>query len=107
MAIGHQEIYLRGSTCPDVFEQADPAVFALLGTGPQCQHLFVASHVHSQRCQDDRRIGLVPMAHTEMDPIQVEDAPVLLQPSFTPGSELLLEIAVEATDGTRAGSHSH
>src|SRR6266699_1326948 len=47
------------------------------------------------------------MTNAEMDPIEVEDAPVPLQPALPPGFELLLEIAVEATDGTGAGGHSH
>jgi len=47
------------------------------------------------------------MTHVEMDAIKVEDASVLLDPGLTPGGELLLQIAVESTDRTHAGSHSH
>src|SRR5947207_15790386 len=107
MTIGHDEIDLDGSPCPEVFQHTEPALFTLLGTGPQCQHLLVASQVHSQGCEDHRRIGLVSMTHTEMDPIQAEDAPVLLQTALPPGGELLLEILVATADSTGGGGPAH
>ena len=33
MTVGHDEIDLRRSTSSDVLKDADPAIFALLGTG--------------------------------------------------------------------------
>src|SRR5690348_13288406 len=46
------------------------------------------------------------MAHAEMDAIEIEDTPVLLQRTLAPGSELLLQITVQATDRADTGSHS-
>jgi hypothetical protein len=46
------------------------------------------------------------MAHAKVDTIEIEDTPVLLQPAFAPGLELLLEILVEPTDGTGTWGHS-
>ena len=46
MTVGHDEIHLRRSTPSDVLKDADPTLFALLGTGSQCQHLFVSSQIH-------------------------------------------------------------
>lgn len=107
MAVGHDEIHLGGSARAQVLEHTHPAVFAFLGTGSQCQHFFVSVQVHSQRGQDHGRIGLVAMTHTEMDPIKIKDPPVFLQWALPPGGELLLEILVEAADGTGTGRHSH
>jgi len=90
MAIGHDEFQLGRSARAQVLEHTPPAVFALLGTGMPRHHLFVARQVHSQGCQDHSRIGLVAMPHLEMDAIQVEDAPVLVQPTLAPSGELLL-----------------
>lgn len=39
--------------------------------------------------------------------VLIEDAPVCLQRALPPGDELVLQILVEATDGTGAGRHSH
>ena len=100
MAVGDDEIDLGRSARSHVLEHTEPPVFALLGAGSQRQHLFVSGQVHSQRCEDERRIGLVPMTHAEMDPIQVEDTPMRLQRAFAPGGELLLQIAIKPTDGT-------
>ena len=50
MAIGHYEIDLGRSARPEVFQHADPALFALLCAGAQCQHFFVASEVYPQSC---------------------------------------------------------
>jgi hypothetical protein len=47
------------------------------------------------------------MTHAEVDAVQIEDAPVLLQWALAPGLELVLEIAIEPTDGASAGGHSH
>ena len=47
MAISHDEIHLDGSACAQVLEHTQPAVFVLLGTGPQGRHLFVARQVHA------------------------------------------------------------
>jgi hypothetical protein len=85
VAIGHDEVHLGRSARSQVFEQADSPVFALLCAGPERQHLFVASQVHSQRGQDHGRIDLVAVTHAEMDPIEVEDAPVLLQTTLAKG----------------------
>jgi hypothetical protein len=44
------------------------------------------------------------MTHAEMDAIQREDPPLLLQSTLAPSRVLLLEIAIEATDrGFRLG----
>lgn len=41
------------------------------------------------------------MTNGEMHPIEVEDTPMLLQRTLTPGFKLLGERLVEATDRTR------
>ncbi len=46
------------------------------------------------------------MTHLELDPIEVEDAPVLLQRALAPSSKLLLEIAIEPTDRASAWGYS-
>src|SRR5258708_5557192 len=107
MPIGHDEIDLDGSACPEVFQDTYPALFALLGTGSQRQHFLVSLQVHAQGDEDHGRISLVSMTHAEMDAIQVENTPMLLQSALTPGGELLLQIAIEPTDGAGTGSHSH
>jgi hypothetical protein len=107
VAVGDDEIHLGGSARSQVVQRTHPALFALLGTGTPRQHLFVASQVYSQCGQDHGRVGLISMTRAEMDAIQVQDAPVLLQRALAPVFELLLEILVEATDGTGAGGHSH
>jgi hypothetical protein len=85
MAIGHQEIQLGRSARSQVCEHTHPAVFALLSAGPQCSHLCVAGHIHTQGCEDTRRISLIPLPYAERDPIQVQDAPVLVQPTLAKG----------------------
>src|SRR6266849_8658072 len=107
MPIRHDEIDLDRSACPEVFQNTYPALFALLGTGAPRQHLLVSLQVHAQGDEDHGRISLVSMTHTEMDAIQVENTPMLLQSALTPGGELLLQIAIEPTDGAGTGSHSH
>src|SRR2546421_3014432 len=47
------------------------------------------------------------MTNTEMDAIQVQDTPVFLKATLSPGVELLAECVVEATDRAGAGSDSH
>jgi len=106
MPIGHNEINLRGPARAQVLEDAHPAIFALFGTGTPREHLFVSSQVHSQRRQDHRRIRLLSMTHAEIDAIQVQDTPALMQPALTPGRELLLQITVEPTDTTGTGRYS-
>src|ERR1051326_2757423 len=46
------------------------------------------------------------MTDAEMHPIKVQDAPVLLERTLSPGIKLLGERLVQATDGTGTGSHS-
>ena len=46
------------------------------------------------------------MTHVKMDPIQVQDTPVLLQRSLAPSLKLLGEALVEATDRAGAGRDS-
>src|SRR5260221_5617628 len=46
------------------------------------------------------------MTNAKMHPIEVQDTPMLLQSALAPGGELLLQIAVEPTDGARTGRHS-
>ena len=107
MPVTYDEIDLCRTAPSDVFEQAEPAVFVLLSTDSERQHFFVSGHVHSQRGKDHRRIGLVPMTHAEMDPIEVEDTPMRLQRAFAPSGELLLQIASKPTDGTGTWGGSH
>src|SRR5437868_14535676 len=47
------------------------------------------------------------MTNTEMDAIEVQDAPVLLKRTLSPRFKLLGERLVEATDRTGTGSDSH
>jgi hypothetical protein len=47
------------------------------------------------------------MTHAEVDTIEREDTEVGLQRALAPGSELLLEIAIEATDRTSAWGYPH
>jgi hypothetical protein len=47
------------------------------------------------------------MTHLEMDAIEIEDAPVLLQTTLAPSGKLLLEILVEATNRAGAWGYSH
>jgi hypothetical protein len=42
MTIGDNEVDLGRSSCTQVLEYTDPAFFALLGAGSDCQNLFVA-----------------------------------------------------------------
>ena len=67
MPICHEEIDLDGSACPEVFQDTDPALFALLGTGSQRQHLLSSLQVHAPGDEDHSRISLVSLTHTEMD----------------------------------------
>ncbi len=46
------------------------------------------------------------MTNAEMYAIEIDNTPVLLQSAFAPSGELLLQIAVEPTDGAGTGSHS-
>src|SRR6266566_5834317 len=46
------------------------------------------------------------MTNAEMDAIQVDNPPVFLQASLTPGFKLLGQRLVEATDGTGTGGDS-
>ena len=47
------------------------------------------------------------MTNTEMDAIQVQDTPVLLKRTLSPGLKLLCERLVETTDRAGTGSDSH
>jgi hypothetical protein len=100
MPIGHDEVNLSRSSCAQILKEADPTLFALLYAGAPRQHLFVAFQIYSQGCQNDRGIGLVPVANTEMHAVQVQDTPVLLKRTLAPGLKLLRERLVETTDGT-------
>jgi hypothetical protein len=82
-----------------VLEDTHPALFIFLGTGAPRQYFFISGQIYSQSRQDHGRIGLIPMAHAEVDAIQREDTEVGLQRAFAPGSKLLLQITIEPTDG--------
>ena len=104
MPIGHNEVDLGGSSCTQVLQQAEPALFVFLGTGTEGHHLFVALQIHCQGCQNDGSIGLVSMTNAEMHPIQVEHPPMGLQRTLSPHLKLLGQALVEPTD--RAGTRS-
>src|SRR5438045_6275636 len=57
-------------------------------TGLQSEHLFVAVQVRSKSRQDHGRIDLMPMTHVEMDPIQIENAPVFYKMIMSPKTGL-------------------
>ncbi len=107
MPIGHDQIDLRCPSCSQVVQEAEPSLFALLGTGPQSQHFFVSREIDAQCGQDDGGIALVPMTNAEMHAIEVQDTPVLLKRALSPGFELLRERVVQTTDRARAGSDTH
>jgi hypothetical protein len=46
MPVGDDQIDLGYSSCPQVLQQADPSVFALLGARAPRQNLFVACQIH-------------------------------------------------------------
>src|SRR5690348_10304002 len=47
------------------------------------------------------------MPNLEMDAIEVQHAPMLLQRTLTPSFELLRQGLIQAADGAGAGRHSH
>jgi hypothetical protein len=49
MPIGHNQVYLRGSTGADVLQETTPSIFVFLCTGSQCEHIFVSFQVHTER----------------------------------------------------------
>src|SRR5215467_10179063 len=52
-------------------------------------------------------MSLVAMTNTKMHAIEVQDTPVFLKRTLTPGVTLLGQALVEATDGTGAWGYSH
>lgn len=76
MFVGHDEVELGCPSRSHVLQQAKPALFVFLSAGQVRQYLFVAFQIHSQSRQDDRSIGLVAMANTEVDAIEVQNAPM-------------------------------
>jgi hypothetical protein len=98
MAIGDDQIDVGGSSSTQVLQQASPSILVLFGAGSQGEHLFVAFQIDTSCRQNDGGIGLVPMTNAEMHAIQVEDTPVFLQRTLTPGSKLLGERLVQTAD---------
>lgn len=101
MSVSHDEVDLGRPSRSQVLQQADLALFALLCAGAVSQHLFVALQVHCQGGQNDGRIGLVSMPHTEVDATQVQNTPMWLQRTLPPGLKLVGQALIEVTD--RAG----
>jgi len=83
-----------------------PAIFVFLGAGAEGQYFSAALQVHAQRRENHGGIRFGPMAHGEMDAIQVDDAVVSQQRTDSPRFILLGQCLVQPTDGARAGSHS-
>src|SRR5213592_3531411 len=48
MPISHDQIELSHSTVTQILQEAAPAIFVFLCTGPQSQHIFVPFQIHTK-----------------------------------------------------------